>query len=133
MEDIRTQPRCDKATISEAYRLSKKFKDPTFLQLLEFFPVLVPEMDVLYNILQKWTIDATGVSGALLQFKEFVKSFPTPERDCAVKHWPLGSKEKSKTELTTLYHYSMGRQPCLCNHPSTKKTWTRLLLRLSGC
>lgn len=51
---------------------------------------------------------------------EFVESFTTPECDCAVELWPLGSKEKLKTESTTLYDYSMRRQPCLCYHPSTK-------------
>lgn len=45
MEDIRTQPRWGEAT-SEAYRLSRKLKDPTFLQLLEFFSMLMPGVDV---------------------------------------------------------------------------------------
>lgn len=45
---------------SEAYGLTKKLWDRAFLQLLEFFSLLMPEVDVLYNTLQKRSIDAPG-------------------------------------------------------------------------
>ncbi|KAJ8009339.1 hypothetical protein DPEC_G00087860 [Dallia pectoralis] len=64
----------DGATISEAYGLSKKLCDRAFLQLLEFFFFLMPEVDVFYNILQKRTIDASGISSALTRFKENVQN-----------------------------------------------------------
>ncbi|XP_071754178.2 zinc finger MYM-type protein 1-like [Centroberyx gerrardi] len=74
MEDIRTQPGWDEATISEAYGLSKKLRDRAFLQLLEFFSLPMPEVDVLYNTLQKRSIDAPGISSALTRFKENVQN-----------------------------------------------------------
>lgn len=62
------------ATISEAYGLSKKLKDSTFLQLFKFFSMLMPEVDVLYKILQKPTTDATGVSSVLIWVKANVEN-----------------------------------------------------------
>ena len=73
MERIRTQSGWDEATISEAYGLSKKLRDRAFLQLLEFFSILMPEVDVLYNTLQKRSIDASGIGSALTRFKENVQ------------------------------------------------------------
>ncbi|CAL8354581.1 unnamed protein product [Arctogadus glacialis] len=72
MEAIRTQPGLDEITISEAYGLSKKHRDRAFLQLLEFFSLLMPEVDVLYNTLQKRSIDAPCINSALAHFKENV-------------------------------------------------------------
>ena len=69
MDHIRTQPGWDAVTISEAYGLSKKLRDRAFMQLLEFFSLLMPEVDVLYNTLQKRTIDAPGISALPLQGK----------------------------------------------------------------
>ncbi|KAL7405711.1 hypothetical protein ABVT39_006150 [Epinephelus coioides] len=73
MEDIRTQPGWDEATISEAYGLSEKLWDRAFLQLLEFFSMLMPEVDILYNTLQKRSIDGPGINSALSHFKENVQ------------------------------------------------------------
>lgn len=73
MDHIRTQPGWDAVTISEAYGLSKKLRDRAFMQLLEFFSLLMPEVDVLYNTLQKRTIDAPGINSALCRFKENVQ------------------------------------------------------------
>ncbi|KAK0156419.1 Zinc finger MYM-type protein 1 [Merluccius polli] len=63
----------DEITISEAYGLSKKLQDRAFLQLLEFFSLLMPEVDVLYNTLQKRSIDAPCINSALAHFKENVQ------------------------------------------------------------
>ncbi|KAK0145279.1 Zinc finger MYM-type protein 1 [Merluccius polli] len=73
MEAVRTQPGWDEKTISEAYGLSKKLRDRAFLQLLEFFSLLMPEVDVLYNTLQKRSIDAPCINSALAHFKENVQ------------------------------------------------------------
>ncbi|KAF3837917.1 hypothetical protein F7725_009685 [Dissostichus mawsoni] len=73
VEDIRKQPGWDAVTISEAYGLSKKLRDRAFMQLLEFLSLLMPEVDVLYNTLQKRSIDAPGINSALCRFKENVQ------------------------------------------------------------
>ncbi len=65
LEDIRTQPGWDEVTISEAYGLTKKLRDRAFLWQLEFVSLLMPEVDVLYNTLQKRSIDALAVRSPL--------------------------------------------------------------------
>ncbi|KAM4557752.1 zinc finger MYM-type protein 1-like [Odontesthes bonariensis] len=69
LDNIRTQPGWDKVSISEAYGLTMHLRDRTFLQLLEFFAKVMPEVDVLYSILQKREIDASGVNRAVENFK----------------------------------------------------------------
>ena len=73
LDNIRTKPGWDKVSISEAFGLSIHLRDRTFLQLLEFFARVMPEVDVLYGILQKREIDASGVNRAVENFKVHVK------------------------------------------------------------
>ena len=73
LDNIRTQPGWDKVSISEAYGLSMHLRDRTFLQLLEFFARVMPEVDVLYGTLQNREIDASGVNRAVENFKVHVK------------------------------------------------------------
>ncbi|KAM3865648.1 thymocyte selection-associated high mobility group box protein TOX [Diretmus argenteus] len=73
LDNMRTQPGWDRVTISEAYGLSMHLRDPTFLQLLQFFSEVMAEVDVLYSKLQKREIDASGVNRAVEIFKAKVK------------------------------------------------------------
>ena len=73
LDNIRTQPGWDRVSVSEAYGLSMHLRDRAFLQLLEFFAKVMPEVDVLYSKLQKREIDASGVNRAVENFKENVK------------------------------------------------------------
>lgn len=69
LDNIRTQPGWDRVTISEAYGLSMHLRDSTFLQLLQFFAEVMPEVDVMYGVLQKREVDASGVNRAIEKFK----------------------------------------------------------------
>ncbi|KAM3860937.1 scavenger receptor cysteine-rich domain-containing protein DMBT1-like [Diretmus argenteus] len=73
LDNMRTQPGWDRVTISEAYGLSMHLRDPTFLQLLQFFSEVMAEVDVLYSKLQKREIHASGVNRAVEIFKAKVK------------------------------------------------------------
>ncbi|XP_077461063.1 uncharacterized protein LOC144077306 [Stigmatopora argus] len=73
LDSIRTQPGWDDVTISEAYGLSMHLKDPTFLQFLHFFAEVMPEVDVLQNILQNREIDCSVVRCAVENFIANVK------------------------------------------------------------
>ncbi|XP_060951206.1 zinc finger MYM-type protein 1-like [Limanda limanda] len=73
LDNIRTHPGWDKESISEAYGLSMHLRDRTFLQLLEFFAKVMPEVDVLDCILQQRQIDASEVTRAVENFKVQVK------------------------------------------------------------
>ncbi|XP_077426474.1 zinc finger MYM-type protein 1-like isoform X3 [Vanacampus margaritifer] len=73
LDCIRTQPGWDIATVSEAYGLSMHLKEPKFLQLLHFFAEVMPEVDVLQNILQNREIDDSVVRCAVENFIANVK------------------------------------------------------------
>ncbi|XP_077575184.1 uncharacterized protein LOC144198169 [Stigmatopora nigra] len=73
LDSIRTQPGWDDVTVSEAYGLSMHLKDPTFLQFLHFFAEVMPEVDVLQNILQNREIDCSVVRCAVENFIDNVK------------------------------------------------------------
>lgn len=49
---------------SEAYGLFMHLhlQEPRFLQLLQFFSELMPEVGILYNVLQKQEIDVAGIN-----------------------------------------------------------------------
>ncbi|XP_053269531.1 zinc finger MYM-type protein 1 [Pleuronectes platessa] len=73
LDTIRTQPGWDKVSIGEAYGLSMHLHDRTFLQLLELFAKVMPEVDDLYGILQLREVDRYGVNRAVENFKVHVK------------------------------------------------------------
>uniref|UniRef100_A0A3Q2Z865 TTF-type domain-containing protein n=1 Tax=Hippocampus comes TaxID=109280 RepID=A0A3Q2Z865_HIPCM len=73
LDCIRTQPGWDSVTVSEAYGLSMHLRDPRFLQLLHFFAEVMPEVDVLQNILQNREIDGSVVRCAVENFIANVK------------------------------------------------------------
>uniref|UniRef100_A0AAV2LW04 Uncharacterized protein n=1 Tax=Knipowitschia caucasica TaxID=637954 RepID=A0AAV2LW04_KNICA len=64
------EPGWDSITIREAYGLAMYLEDETFLQFLHFFYQLMPEVDILYNTLQKRSVDATTVNRAMDSFKD---------------------------------------------------------------
>ena len=90
----------DKVSISEAFGLSMHLRDRTFLQLLEFFAKVMPEVDVLYSKLQKREIDASGVNRAVENFKENVKEIRAraDEIGFEVKEEP-GTEKRRKTDM----------------------------------
>nr|XP_057944564.1 uncharacterized protein LOC131139212 [Doryrhamphus excisus] len=68
LDGIRTQPGWDSVSVSDAFSLSMHLKEPMFLQLLHFFAEVMPEVDVLQNILQNREIDGSVVSCAVENF-----------------------------------------------------------------
>lgn len=72
LDKIRKEPGWDSVTIREAYRLAVHLKDETFLQFLQFFYQLMPEVDILYNTLQKQGVNVATVNRAMGSFRESV-------------------------------------------------------------
>ncbi|XP_028327722.1 zinc finger MYM-type protein 1-like isoform X2 [Gouania willdenowi] len=70
LDNMRTQEGWDRVTISEAYGLSMHLQDPEFLHFLHFFSELMPEVDILYSVLQKPKIDVAGINQGMETFKK---------------------------------------------------------------
>ena len=67
----------DRTTISEASRLLKYLEDEEFLFLLEFFQLLMPEVDALFKTLQTRNVSVDKVTNEL---REFLKSVEEARR-----------------------------------------------------
>ena len=67
----------DRTTISEASGLLKYLEDEEFLFLLEFFQLLMPEVDALFKTLQTRNVSVDKVANEL---REFLKSIEEARR-----------------------------------------------------
>ncbi|XP_071210172.1 uncharacterized protein [Salvelinus alpinus] len=74
VEDIRTQPMWDQDSIREAYGLSAKLRDSTFLQLLELFYLVMQEVDVLTVNIHKRDIVVADIEQAVDSFEKYVQA-----------------------------------------------------------
>lgn len=68
----------DQDSIREAYGLSAKLRDPTFLQLLQRFYLVMQEVDVLTVNIHRRDVVVANIEQAVDSFRE-VRSSPTGE------------------------------------------------------
>ena len=64
----------DQDSIREAYGLSAKLRDPTFLQLLEFFYLVMQEVDVLTVNIHKRDVVVADIEQAVDSFEKYVQA-----------------------------------------------------------
>uniref|UniRef100_A0AAV2MIC4 Heparan sulfate glucosamine 3-O-sulfotransferase 1 n=1 Tax=Knipowitschia caucasica TaxID=637954 RepID=A0AAV2MIC4_KNICA len=76
-------------------------EDETFLQFLQFFYQLMPEVDILYNTLQKRSVDATTVNRAMDSFKDAVSRLRDNVDDIAQER-EAAPKKRRKTNTAAV-------------------------------
>ena len=102
LDNIRTEPGWDSVTIREAYGLAMYLEDDTFLQFLQFFYQLMPEVDILYNTLQKRSVDATTVNRAMDSFKDSVSRLREKVDDIAQERGAAPKKRRKKNTAAVM-------------------------------
>ncbi|XP_041727205.2 uncharacterized protein LOC121557809 [Coregonus clupeaformis] len=102
VEDIRTQPVWDQDLIREAYGLSAKLRDTTFLRLLELFYLVMQQVDVLTVNIHKRDIVAADIEQAVDRFKKYVQDQQGRAEALATAHvvGPASDNDTRDTKTT---------------------------------
>lgn len=72
MDELQIESSMDLKTIHEASGFKSMLKNQQFLTYLEFFSVVMPQVDILFKILQKKNNNAISVKSALDVFQNFI-------------------------------------------------------------
>ncbi|XP_031357512.1 uncharacterized protein LOC116181298 [Photinus pyralis] len=100
MDEIQNTLTENNTTINKATAIKRMLEDKIFIFWLTFFHHVMPHVDILYNHLQKRTIDAANVKDVVAQFERNIAKIREASIDLIVKEAQEASAAKERFLVT---------------------------------